>query len=62
MRHPGGAFADGVRDVRGDEHSAQRDDHDRQQPEIPRHHEAGEFVEGEFGPLVNTAFKRHDAA
>ena len=62
MRHPSGAVADRVRDVGGHEHSAQRNDHDRQQPQIPRNHEAGEFVKGEFGPLVNTAFERHDAA
>lgn len=62
MRHPGGAIANRVGDVCGYEHSAQRDHHDGQQPQIPRHHEAGEFIEREFGPLVNTAFERHCAA
>ena len=62
MRHPGGAIADCVGDVCGYEHSAQRDHHDRQQPQIPRHHETSEFIERELGPLVNTALERHYAA
>ena len=62
VRHPGGAVADRVGDVRGDEHSAERDDGDRQQPEIPGHDESGELVEAELGPLIDAAFERHAAA
>ena len=62
MRHPSGAVADRVRDVGGHEHSAERNDHDRQQPQIPRNHEAGEVVKAELGLLINAAFERHPIA
>jgi len=61
VRHPGAGFADGVGEISRDEHSAQRDDRDGKEPEVPRHHETGELVEPEFGPLINSAFKRHPA-
>src|SRR5207249_2956764 len=62
VRHPRSARTDRVRDVRGDEHSAECDDRYRKQPEIPGHNKSGELVEAELGPLINAAFKRHPIA
>ena len=62
MRHPGGAVANCVRDVRSHKHSAECNDHDREQPQIPCRDESSEFVKGELRPLVNAAFERHDSA
>ena len=50
-----------VGDVGRDKHSPKRDDGDGEQPEIPRHDEAGKFVESDFGPLIDAALKRHQA-
>src|SRR5207249_9168572 len=62
VRHPRGARTDSVRDVRGDEHSAECDDRDRKQPEIPGNDKSGELVEAKLRPLINAAFERHAIA
>src|SRR5438876_11276914 len=59
IRHP--SRTDGIGKIRRHEHSVQSDHGDGEKPEIPRHHESGKLVETEFCPLVNTAFKRHEA-
>ena len=60
-RHPGRAVADRVENIRRDHQTGRGHDADAEQPEIPRHDEAGEFVEAEFRPLIKSAFQRQNA-
>src|SRR5438477_6423261 len=57
--HP--ALTERVGKVGGDEHSAESDDADGEQPQVPGDDEADELVEAEFGPLIKTSLQRHQA-
>ena len=60
-RQPGRGGTDGVGKIGRDDEPGAGHDGDAEQPEIPRHDEAGEFVEAKFRPLVEAAFQRHEA-
>ena len=54
------ARVDRIRDVRCDDQADAGENRDRKHPQVPRHHERDEVVEGELGPLVKTAFERRE--
>src|SRR2546423_1742264 len=61
LTHPGAAFAERIRNIRRDEHAAEREHGDREQPLVPGHDESNELVEPELRPLIQTAFQRQAA-
>ena len=57
--HPGGARTNGVRKVRGDEQPERREEHDGEQPQIPRHQKRRQLAELDARPLIQAALERH---
>ena len=54
-------MAERVGKIGGDKHSAERNDGDGKQPQVPSDDETYELVEAEFGPLIKPSLQRHQA-